>query len=86
MLRSLCTDAPSLLHRLHVRRIKYKRHCSLTTSFLQTFQMRNKGFPVPTTAYGNSTAQMNRDIRVYLQALVNINLLVSYHIIQLLLL
>lgn len=48
--------------------------------------MQNKGFPVPTTAYGNSTAQMNRDIRVYLQALVNINLLVSYHIIQLLLL
>ncbi|CAH3178174.1 unnamed protein product [Porites lobata] len=38
-------------------------------------EMQNKGFPVPTTAYGNSTAQMNRDIRVYLQALVNINLL-----------
>jgi len=48
--------------------------------------MQNKGFAVHTTAYGNSTAQMNRDIRVYLQALVNINLLVSYHIIQLLLL
>ena len=48
--------------------------------------MQNKGFPVPNTAFGNSTAQMNRDIRVYLQALVNSNLLVSYHIIQLLLL
>lgn len=86
MLRSPCTDAPSAVHRLHARRMKCKRHFSLTISLLQTFQMQNKGFPVPTTAYGNSTAQMNRDIRVYLQALVNINLLVSYHIIQLLLL
>ena len=43
---------------------------------LKTFQMHKNTFPVPTTATGNFTAQMNHIIRVYLQTLVQGNLLV----------
>ena len=43
---------------------------------LQTFQMHKNTFPVPTTATGNFTAQMNHIIRVYHQTLVQGNLLV----------
>ncbi|CAH3163176.1 unnamed protein product [Porites evermanni] len=38
-------------------------------------QMQKNTFPVPTTATGNFTAQMNHIIRVYLQTLVKANLL-----------
>ena len=38
--------------------------------------MQKNTFPVPTTATGNFTAQMNHIIRVYLQTLVKANLLV----------
>ena len=44
--------------------------------------MVKNGFHVPTVSTGNSTAQMNQTIRVYLQALANSNLLVSYPFIQ----
>ena len=44
--------------------------------------MVKNGFHVPTASTGNSTAQMNQTIRVYLQALANSNLLVSYPFIQ----
>ena len=49
------------------------------STFLQTFQMRKNGFSVPTAVTGNTSAPMNLIIRAYLQALVNNNLLVSYH-------
>ena len=48
-------------------------------NILQTFQMQSNGFPVPTAVTGNTSARMNLIIRAYLQALVNNNLLVSYH-------
>ena len=48
-------------------------------NILQTFQMHSNGFPVPTAVTGNTSARMNLIIRAYLQALVNNNLLVSYH-------
>ena len=51
-------------------------------TFLQTFQMVKNGFHAPTASTGNSTAQMNQTIRLYLQALANNNLLVSYPFIQ----
>lgn len=44
--------------------------------------MVKNGFHAPTASTGNSTAQMNQTIRVYLQALANSNLLVSYPFIQ----
>jgi len=49
------------------------------STFLQKFQMRSNGFPVPTAVTGNTSARMNLIIRAYLQAFVNNNLLVSYH-------
>ena len=53
------------------------------STFFQTFQMQSNGFPVPTAVTGNTSAPMNQTIRVYLQALVNNNLLVSYHLYKL---
>ena len=47
--------------------------------FLQTFQMRKNGFPVPTAVAGNTSARMNVIIRAHLQGLVNNTLLVRYN-------
>ena len=49
------------------------------STFLQTFQMRKNGFPVPNAVTGNTSARMNLIIRAHLQGLVNNTLLVSYH-------
>ena len=48
------------------------------STFLQIFQMRKNGFPVPTAVTGNTSARMNLIIRAHLQGLVNNTLLVSY--------
>ena len=48
-------------------------------NILQIFQMHSNGIPVPTAVTKNTSARMNLIIRAYLQALVNNNLLVSYH-------
>ena len=61
----------------------YIKNSFYNVNIFPNFQMQSNGFPVPTAVTGNTSAPMNQTIRVYLQALVNNNLVVSYHLYKL---